>query len=411
MSSWDDLIDKPFGEVTENLGDTVTWDGNLDTFKGVKTDIWNSYGLTGLFVKVSDSVPSASNIGSNLTASCVVFGADKENEAVVQVNDVGNGITELGINAFICAFIVSNDNTTHPTYGVAFPEKGFYFTYWYATDGTSNASYCKKFTIPNYNFVNTTLKKIDEKYLPDSVISGNKTNSGVEIYIVSGEREPAASYEFVAQYGMTIDIQLVKTLPDSLEQTVLGLGNTVYAYVVESTGIAYCDIGQGVMPLGLLAFQAEGFDKGWSTDINSETEMGVYCVRTSGDSTVKFIKKTFLGMQSVAGFLYANPNLSIHSAVLNDTDFMVGFDDGDLINCDNIINVSSARTELDTLKGASVTFLSLISTGKLITVLALSNVGREPWAKIVYFDGTEKVATSFTDLKSGSITCFFYENT
>ena len=162
--TWENLPDKPFGEITENLGDTVTWDGNLETFKGVKTESVTASGITMQYVKVSDSVPSASDIGSNSTVSYMLHGSNKENETVTNIIDNGNGILSVGSTSSL-VLIVPTDNITIPESEIVFPEKGVYFLH-YSVDGGEPA-YNTKFTIPNYNFTYTTLKKIEEKYLPD----------------------------------------------------------------------------------------------------------------------------------------------------------------------------------------------------------------------------------------------------
>lgn len=74
-------------------------------------------------------------------------------------------------------------------------------------------------------------------------------------------------------------IQMVQTLPQKL--ILSNRDVSIYVYVVESTGIGYVSfeydriitVGQAIM-LG-----SDGYDKGWTTDINSVTKEGIYSVR------------------------------------------------------------------------------------------------------------------------------------
>lgn len=124
--------------------------------------------------------------------------------------------------------------------------------------------------------------------------SGGATssNDGAEIFVVTTETVVSLYQAILATYGFQCQIktQVVETLPDSLEQSTIENGGTIYVYVVESTGVIYGDIGSGVLSLGYALFESDGFDKGWSSDVASETEMGVYAVRKSdickGDTTI-----------------------------------------------------------------------------------------------------------------------------
>lgn len=124
--------------------------------------------------------------------------------------------------------------------------------------------------------------------------SGGATssNDGAEIFVVTTETVVSLYQAIFATYGFQCQIktQVVETLPDSLEQSTLENGGTIYVYVVESEGVAYGDLGIGVGTVGWALFEADGYDKGWSSDVASETEMGVYAVRKSdickGDTTI-----------------------------------------------------------------------------------------------------------------------------
>jgi hypothetical protein len=163
--TWENLQDKPFGEIKQDIGDTVTWDGNLDTFKGVVTNTIMVDNMSVCFVKVSDSVPSYKDIGSNSTMNVIFANTNIENMAITKDTTLDDGIITFGTVDFEPIYVITTDNlVTNP--GIVFPEKGVYFMNMVASNGVAYLV-GTSLTIPNYNFVNTTLKKIDEKYLPD----------------------------------------------------------------------------------------------------------------------------------------------------------------------------------------------------------------------------------------------------
>lgn len=74
-------------------------------------------------------------------------------------------------------------------------------------------------------------------------------------------------------------IQMVETLPEKL---IVSDPNFVsYCYVVDSTGIGYVSLGNKfTITIGQSFFELlNGYDKGWTTDINSVTKEGIYSVR------------------------------------------------------------------------------------------------------------------------------------
>lgn len=285
--TWENLTDKPFGEITENLGDTITWDGNLDTFKGVKTEphsdvdeMGNAYTIQ--YVKVSESTPNIDDIGDNSTLTYIVSGEETTNKATaVQLDEE---IILLNIYFNNLAVIVLTDNSE--ALGLIFPEKGIYFAHLSSPDDSSVAGYCTKFTIPNYNFVNTTLKKIDEKYLHESVIKSDSA----EIWFVDAtgdEIQRNNLVEMTESQGGILNIDVVDILPETLKQSNMQT-DEIYVYVVKSTGIGYWDAGNGVTTVGdILIGDGTLFDKGWSDDVNAETETGIYCVRTEKNVPTK----------------------------------------------------------------------------------------------------------------------------
>lgn len=160
--SYNDLIDKPFGEVVEQLGDTLTWDGDLENFTGVKTEPVTVSETTSQYVRVSSSVPSISDIVSesyviyvtvNGNGRQALFAKERKDWEISLETSSGS---EIGV-------IILEDNHTRGSF--LFPEKGVYFNHHYDIE-TNYYEYTKRITVPGYNFVNTTTKKIDKKYFP-----------------------------------------------------------------------------------------------------------------------------------------------------------------------------------------------------------------------------------------------------
>lgn len=122
-------------------------------------------------------------------------------------------------------------------------------------------------------------KAADAKAVGDAI---NKFYTDAEIYIIQGGQVMTLE-EGLRMSGSTATVNkiFVETLPETLQSSGLATGD-FYVYIVNSTGVGYTNIGGNVMTLGFVLTQAEGADRGWTTDINNETADGVYCVRTIG---------------------------------------------------------------------------------------------------------------------------------
>lgn len=139
VTSWNDLEDRPFGEVQ---GDTLNWDGTFS-----EDDL-----VEGEFVRISDVVPTASDFSDGIVLS---FG---EGEVPISGEEAISYFQEDGLcNLEYLLIIVPYDG--YDMEGIIFPKSGIY---------TLAFIPYMNFTISNYTgFV--TVKKIDEKYLPDDV--------------------------------------------------------------------------------------------------------------------------------------------------------------------------------------------------------------------------------------------------
>ena len=133
--------------VLVNLGDTLTWDGNCETFTGVKTDALSANGATIQYVKLSDSIPTAEEIGSNATIEYMNVTGSTVSATVSAILNNDNGSISIGDSNFYTVFIIPADNFVDD--GMLFPEAGVYFA-WLGND--SMQLYNMSFTIPGYNF-------------------------------------------------------------------------------------------------------------------------------------------------------------------------------------------------------------------------------------------------------------------
>lgn len=160
-SSWNDLKDKPFyEETTEVGGDTLTWDGNTD---GHVTFV-DSY------VHVSDAVPTMDDFSNGF----VWRNADGETEITA------DSISDNG-GMLMCEYVmvVPYDNFALEGAPIAFEKKGIYLVIEFGE---------QSITIPDYNgFETTTIKPLDQKFLPESVITKEKLDAQIYEMLDAGE--------------------------------------------------------------------------------------------------------------------------------------------------------------------------------------------------------------------------------
>lgn len=127
---------------------------------------------------------------------------------------------------------------------------------------------------------------IDVTELPTSSIDENAVYrvteniqlEKTEIYLRIGEK--VTLQQFLALQGIpTIpNIYVVDELPSDMKASDAQTFSELHFYILKSDGIAYAYAPAygGVITGGLLGFQAMGYDKGFTENINAETENGVY---------------------------------------------------------------------------------------------------------------------------------------
>lgn len=151
--SWNDLTDRPFYE--ESTGAVIEWDGNTEG-----RDQMMSGGEPQPFYKVSDLTPTDEELG----------------EFIVEIN---NGVVYtrehltpmIGENIILTQiFMVFHD--TDVTLGgeaASVPSPGIYFLAYTGDTGISKFSYGST----------TTIKKLDEKFIPDTIARVGEVSGGL----------------------------------------------------------------------------------------------------------------------------------------------------------------------------------------------------------------------------------------
>ena len=75
--------------------------------------------------------------------------------------------------------------------------------------------------------------------------------------------------------NITVSIECVETLPRILTPSSFEHGGFVYLYVLKSTGIVYCNIGDGTITLGQYLYGSNGYDRGLGLYFDKGN--GIYC--------------------------------------------------------------------------------------------------------------------------------------
>ena len=163
VKSWNDLEDRPFYDEIASVGDTLTWDGS-------PTDV--SIDLGGVFLyKVSGSTPSIDELNSG-TATIHNGIADEQYPLEGTIQQLDSNL--IGSDVLFVAF---EDGTEMN--GIVFPEKGIY-------SFSAGGSFVKSLQIPNYNFTQSVVHCLQEKFLPPRVLEQLKPTPIVRIEIHNG---------------------------------------------------------------------------------------------------------------------------------------------------------------------------------------------------------------------------------
>ena len=184
--SWNSIEDKPFGETEEEYTEEVTepatveWDGVIGDKEFI---VLNE---SAIYVHVSDAIiPSLEGAG-NVTLGAMAEGAFQEMAVPSNAMMEDDGV--ILVNQF--AISVDEDNKQYtggignPFAGIVFPKKGLYFLY--AQGGTQYISKLTCVFTQSLSSTRTVVKKIDEKYLPDTVATKADIQSYIDNALLKG---------------------------------------------------------------------------------------------------------------------------------------------------------------------------------------------------------------------------------
>lgn len=193
--------------VTE-LGDTLTWDGDTNGRVTVTLD-------GRLFVKVSDCVPTVTDVANGM--SFVITEGFASDVIEVSATDAQNAFLDNGVALIgACVLVIPTDNIGVGSY--IFPEAGVYLVY-------SNAEYVSSVTIPDYNFTNTTSTTqtvIKTEHLPEALRFGEiTTETRSNTLTWDGNTEGLVSSESFYKVS-----DAVPTMDDLANGAVLGISNS-----------------------------------------------------------------------------------------------------------------------------------------------------------------------------------------
>lgn len=159
VSSWNDLTDKPFGDVPTG-GDTLTWDGNTE---GLPVSYAN--GMPYLY-KISDAKVSVDDFANGVTLRNNI---PQEGFITADEIEIAEGVASFG--ALFCVLTDIPEVEGIPLHGAG----------WYHVNPEITDGLLVGITIPGYTGF-PGVKKMDEKYLPETVA----TKEYVEEVILGG---------------------------------------------------------------------------------------------------------------------------------------------------------------------------------------------------------------------------------
>lgn len=158
--SWNDLTDKPFSETIET-SNVLGWDRNTDNRERLPyTD----------YYKVSNDIVSSVDLANGGYVGLHFKNVDREGRFTVYEKDYGYALYVNDVMTY-CVSIILEGATVN---GLPV-SPGIYF--WYS----SEVSYVKFLSINGYTFKIPTIKTLDEKFLPETVVlEGELTAKGYQ---------------------------------------------------------------------------------------------------------------------------------------------------------------------------------------------------------------------------------------
>lgn len=147
---------------------------------------------------------------------------------------------------------------------------------------------------------------IDENavYRLTESIQTEKTEVYLKVYL-NGTSVTLTSQQYLASIGVSTipNIYVVDALSNMLETDVQTF-SAVNIYILRSDGIAYAYVPAygGIITMGLFGFQAMGYDKGFTEDINAETDFGVYTTIENIEEVVRYFIRENVEWKEVTAY-------------------------------------------------------------------------------------------------------------
>lgn len=253
--SWNDLTDKPFGEVAG--GNVIKWDGNTEGMTEVSFPV--AEGMT--YYKVSDLTPSAEEILEKNEVSLITRGNPQDIEVV------DGGIISEGV-------IIVNDYNVFRYEETSFPANGLYFAILSESIGDSDAKTNSmhigfEYDSNNFTWDGTILEESNKV-----VIDENSIYYKISDLVLTSE-ELAGSYLTISQTM----INMAKYMSHISENWTY----LTYAVVVYNTEV---DMGEDTF-----TFPSTGI---YLAKVSMEGTTGYATSFSWGDTSVKFLDDKYL---------------------------------------------------------------------------------------------------------------------
>ena len=142
---------------------------------------------------------------------------------------------------------------------------------------------------------------IDVTELPTENIDENAVYRVTESYKATGDDlivvmpdeetgETLVQQSLLETYGEVLKLYVVDELPADMKITDIENGEELYIYLLRTDGIGYINALQfgAVIPIGVLFFDEEGFDKGITDNVYAETEIGIYSTFESYEQIIRW---------------------------------------------------------------------------------------------------------------------------
>ena len=178
---------------------------------------------------------------------------------------------------------------------------------------------------------------IDENavYRVTETIQLEKTEVYIKGYF-NGQHMTITLQQYFASLGVPTDpnIYVVDDLSNMLETDVQTF-SAIHVYILRSDGIAYANVPAygGTITVGLFGFQAMGYDRGFTENINAETEQGVYTTIENSNTVVRyFIRESGEWKEVNAYMTFALPNGANNVEVLSGDITPIAYSASDILS-------------------------------------------------------------------------------